>query len=87
MKLIPWGCYYQPYSYIYISNNRAVIGGGLYLYQSELFCKKTLTLMKILLIPVVVGYIHQCHSESLDYHTKDHWSMYETMLNLEGVFS
>ena len=28
------------FSDIYISNNRAVIGGGLYLYQSELFCKK-----------------------------------------------
>ena len=28
------------FSDTYISNNRAVIGGGLYLYQSELFCKK-----------------------------------------------
>ena len=28
------------FSDTHISNNRAVIGGGLYLYQSELFCKK-----------------------------------------------
>ena len=29
---------------VHISNNRAVIGGGLYLYQSELFCKNVINI-------------------------------------------